>query len=154
MIWRSSSWLVLPLVYTTLCIAACTCVQAQTEQNATPVYKTGQLSIPLLASCKPNARTIGVFLTVCKENDGDPQTWARHMQEYFDAYGLPVKIVLNHDPPKGKAVRALIYVGGQEFKGNLSGGNVGLNYFFTQHEKVFANLAVLYKAANPDLFGE
>ena len=109
----------------------------------------GRITDALFASTTPDKKTIGVFLTVPKKNDVAPQDWAIQMIKYFDAYGLPVKVIVHHKPPiDGTGAHALIFVGGERYKGNLSGGGVGLYHFFEEHEKVFTNLFSLYKQVN------
>lgn len=116
------------------------------------MYNQGPISEALHASMIPDNRTIGVYLTVCQQNELSPSAWASTLNKYFSAYGFPVKIILDESPPKGTGAVARIYVAAKAYQGNLSSGDIGLSYLFTEHQKVFSELLELYKKANPDLF--
>ena len=124
----------------------------QGNPNEKVIYKEGRISEALHASMIPNKRTVGVYLTVAKQNELTPQEWASTLEKYFKAYGFPVKIILNHKNSKGKGATAVIYIGAKAYEGNLSSGSVSLSHLLTKHKKVFAELLEIYKEANPDLF--
>lgn len=121
---------------------------APVEQST---YKEGRISEALHASMTPDNRTVGVYLTVAKENELSPEKWASTVEQYFKTYGFPVKIILDHKRPEGKGAAALIYIGAKAYEGNLSSGDVSLYYLLSEHEKVFGDLLKLYREANPDL---
>lgn len=116
------------------------------------IYEEGRISEALYASMKPDNRTVGVYLTVAKENELSPQEWASTVEKYFKAYGFPVKIILDNQRPEGKGAVALIYVGAKAYNGNLSSRGVSLYHLLKEHKAVFSDLLALYKEANPDLF--
>lgn len=119
---------------------------------AEPKFKEGHIGNAIDASFKPDARIVGFYLTVAKQNDATPEQWAEKIQQYFDAYRLPVEIILDSTRPEGASARARIYIDGVAYDGNLSNGNVGLRHFFTKHKEVFRGLGAMYKEANPDLY--
>ena len=129
-------------------------LSAQTiDTMQVPTFQTGKISDALYASSRPNNQKVGVYLTVCKENELSPQEWAETLFKYFQAYGFPVSIILDEDPPDGEAALALIYVGGVGYEGNLSWDGIGLQFLFNNHQTVFTEIASMYKRANPNLFG-
>jgi len=106
----------------------------------------------LHASMTPDNRTVGVYLSIGKDNELSPQTWMSTIEKYFKAYGFPVKIIVDHNQPEGKGAIAVIYIGAKAYEGNLSSGSVSLHYLLTEHKKVFNELLEMYKVANPNLF--
>lgn len=114
-------------------------------------YRSENIKTTINASTIPNSRTIGVYLVIGQGNGVPPKEWGSTIEQYFKAYGFPVKIILDNLPPKGQGAIALIYVGGKAYDGNLSNRSVSLHYLLTEHKKVFTDLLGLYKKANPDL---
>lgn len=115
-------------------------------------HRSENIKATISASITPNNRTVGVYLIIGKGNEVPPKEWEATIKKYFEAYGFPVKIILDNLPPEGKGAIALIYVGAKAYQGNLSNGSVSLHYLLTEHKKVFPDLLEMYKKSNPDLF--
>lgn len=138
---------ILPLIF----ICSFTLCWGQNTAKDTTTYKIGGISKALHASMIPDNRTVGVFLSVGKQNKIPPSEWASTVEKYFNAYGFPVEIILREKRTNGKAAIALMYIGAKRYQGNLSSGGVGLYHLFNNHKEVFTELLDLYKKANPDM---